>query len=309
MLPGTLPVVDEHYRQMRRLEATAMALLRKAWAKVDPERIEESWDRAAVTVMPAFTKLQTDAAAAGATYSTAALIAQGIQVRSEAVVQPAAFAGWASDGRPLETLLQVPADIASSVLARESALDVGRASLDRIARTQIGDAGRVAAGVSVATRPRVGWVRRITPPTCDRCLVLAGRFYRWSDGFDRHPHDDCISVPSHEERSGDLRTDPDAYFKSLSTEDQDKLLGKANAQAVRDGADMNQVVNAQRGMSTTADGIKTTTSGATSKGLAGQRLGARRGRTATRLVPESIYRLASDRADALRLLKLHGYVL
>lgn len=308
MLPGRIPVVDEHYREMRRLEAVAMLLLRKAWAKVDAGNLVESWDREAAKVMPAFTRVQTQAATAGATYGAAALLAQGIRSRAEAVVQPEAFAGWASDGRPLESLLRVPADVASRV-APERALDAGRSSLDRIARTQIGDAGRVSAGVDIATRPRMGWVRMINPPTCDRCLVLAGRFYRWSDGFDRHPHDDCVSVPAQEERAGDLRTNPQAYFRSLSSEDQDKLLGKANAQAVRDGADLNQVVNAKRGMATTADGVKTTTEGATSKGLAGQRLGARRGRTATRLIPESIYKLATDRADALRLLHLHGYVL
>lgn len=313
MLPGVIPAIDAHYAEMRRLEAMAMLLVRRAWSRVEPDRLFASWDRESARIVQPFTNLQLLAAVDGARSTGDALRAQGVKSRPEGLVVPEAFVGWASDGRPLESLLRTPVDVAwerlDAGLPPEQALDAGRVAAERIARTQIADTGRVAAGVDRVTRPRVGWVRRISPPTCRRCLILAGRFYRWSSGFDRHPNDDCVSVPTEQDRAGDLRTDPDAYFKSLSTEDQDKLLGKANAQAVRDGADLNQVVNAQRGMSTTADGVKITSEGATSRGLAGQRLGARRGRTATRLVPESIYKLASDRADALRLLHLHGYVL
>src|SRR5699024_1103862 len=38
------------------------------------------------------------------------------------------------------------------------------------------------------------------------------------------------------------------YFDSLSREEQDKTFGKAGAQAIRDGADPAQVVNARSGM-------------------------------------------------------------
>ena len=303
MLAGELPAADRNYREMRRLEAFAMALLQRAWSRVDVADLQRSWDREAARVLTQFVNLQLQAATLGVSFAAAALVAQGIRVAAEAKVRPEAFAGWASDGRPLETLLQTPASVAAQV-APEKALDAGRASATRIARTQIADANRVAAGVDRVTRPRVGWVRMLTPPSCDRCLILAGRFYKWSDGFDRHPNDDCISIPAAEDRPGDLRTDPDAYLKSLSTAEQDRLLGRDNAQAWRDGADLNQVVNARRGMATTADGVKVTTEGTTARGFAGKRLRGER-----RLVPESIYRIAVDRADALRLLKLHGYVL
>jgi hypothetical protein len=303
MLAGELTVADRNYSEMRRLEAFAMALLQRAWSRVDPDDLLRSWDREVARVLAAFVNLQLQAATLGATFAAAALIAQGIRATPEARVRPEALAGWASDGRPLESLLQTPASVATQV-APERALEAGRVSVTRIARTQIADANRVAAGVDRVTRPRVGWVRMLTPPSCSRCLVLAGRVYRWSDGFDRHPNDDCITVPAAEDRDGDLRTDPKGYFESLTAEQQDALLGKANAQAVRDGADINQVVNARRGMATTADGIKVTTEGTTARGFAGRRL-----RGEQRLVPESIYRIAADRADALRLLQLHGYVI
>lgn len=135
--------------------------------------------------------------------------------------------------------------------------------------------------------------------------MLAGKFFRFNDGFQRHPLCDCIHIPSSENVAGDLTTDPKAYFESLSAEDQNRYFTKAGAQAIRDGSDIGQVVNARRGMSTAAgpsgrrrlvrrDGVFTTTSG------------ARRGQA--RLMPESIYEQASDRAEALALLKQHGYL-
>lgn len=316
MLPGELPAADQHYLEMLRLSAAALALVRRAWSTVDPGRIVDTWDRALAGILSDFVMLQATAAAVGSGMVGEALRQQGIRAAPEARFRPESMAGWASDGRPLETLMFTPASVALDALdlgTPEDALAAGRASVERIARTQVADAGRVAAGVEVTTRPRTGWVRMLTPPSCDKCLILAGRFYKWSDGFDRHPNDDCVSIPAAEDRPGDLRTDPDAYLKSLTPAEQDEVLGKANAQAWRDGADLNQLVNAKRGMSTTVDGVRTpvltpeglqaTTVGTTNRALAGKRL---RGRQ--RLVPESIYDIAVDRADALRLLKLHGYI-
>jgi len=56
-----------------------------------------------------------------------------------------------------------------------------------------------------------------------------------------------VHVPAVEDTADDLRTDPDAYFRSLTREDQDKYFTTAGAQAIRDGADIGQVVNARRG--------------------------------------------------------------
>lgn len=313
MLAGDLAAADRHYATMQVLSAAALASARRAWQSVNPLDVANTWRGSMQTLLTALSRLQYQAALAASEMVPAALAEQDLPTAGEALFRPQAMVGWASDGRQLQTLLMAPVGSTLDVLYRNrppgEAWEAGRVTVERIARTQITDTGRVAAGVAVAVRPRTGWVRMLTPPSCPRCLILAGRFYRWSSGFNRHPNDDCVSIPSRESRSDDVRTDPDAYLRSLANEDQDRLLGKANAQAWRDGADLNQVVNARRGMETTADGIQVTTSGATAQGLAGQRLGATSGRTATRLVPESIYRLATDRADALRLLRLHGYIL
>lgn len=344
MLPGLIPVVDEHYASMRELEAIASLLLRRAWNRVDPDRIALSWLDEVSGVLEPFSRLQLLAAEEGATYTDGTLAAQNITAPPEVELVPSAFVGWASDGRPLESLLETPAAVALDKVEQGApvgdALDAGRVSAERIARTQIADAGRVAAGVDVVARPNVGWVRMVNPPVCSRCLILAGRFYRWSDGFQRHPNCDCVHVATNVSaaRREGLVDDPNAYFRALSVEQQDRLLGKAGAQAVRDGADMNQVVNARRGMraaSVFGQDTLITLEGTTRRGIAGQRLIAegarlsgesaetvrRQGRSGVltrtvtrqrvqipRLMPESIYQYATSRADAVRLLRRFGYI-
>ena len=95
-----------------------------------------------------------------------------------------------------------------------------------------------------------------------------------------------------------------------------RAFTKAGAEAIRLGADPAKVVNARRGMSTatSASGrellvrrevlgqkVFTTTEGT------GKTRAARR-KAPVRLMPESALALATDRADAIRLLELHGYI-
>lgn len=359
MQPGRIPAVDRHYTEMQRLEMTAVALMVRLWSRIDRDNLVESWDAAAAAALGRFTDLQLAAATAGAGYNAAALRDQGLPDSPEAQVIPAALAGVASDGRPLETLLRTPLETVAVALdkgwALAPAMRAGRASVRRIAHTQIGDAGRAAAGVDIAARPGVGWTRMLTGKSCSRCAVLAGRVYRWNAGFDRHPQDDCVHVATSAAaalREG-LVDDPKVYFDSLSREEQDKRFTKAGAQAIRDGADIGQIVNARRGMSTAGrdqfgnrvgrlaptqvfgQDVFTTLEGTTRRGLAGQRLiaeGARlsgeRAETVRRitrkgevervvtrqrvqiprLMPETIYQMAKDRDDALRLLRRFGYI-
>lgn len=359
MLPGVLPEVDRHYAGMQLLDADAILLVRRAWNSIDRGDIVASWDAATARILLAFTQLQLAAAVAGADYVDKTLLAQGIRSSPDGEVVPGSLIGAASDGRPLDSLLRAPIDVVANRLDEgigiDDAMDAGRQSVERIAHTQIGDAGRVAAGVDIATRDGIGWTRMLNPPSCSRCVVLAGKFYRWNDGFDRHPKDDCVHVAtrlSAARREG-LVDDPKKYFDALTPAEQDKAFTKAGAQAIRDGADIGQVVNARRGMSTAGrdqfgtrvgrmaaekafgQGVFTTLEGTTTRGLAGQRLAAEAGRLTDagsgtvkrisrtgvvervvtrqqvqvpRLMPESIYELAKDRADALRLLRRFGYI-
>lgn len=256
---------------------------------------------------------------------------QNIDPDPVAAVAPTALIGVASDGRSLEGLFsQASSDTALGLMVV----------------TQLQDVARMAAGVAMTnSRGADGYVRMLSTPSCSRCVILAGKFFRWNDGFQRHPRCDCRHIPSRENVAGDLTTNPDEYFGSLSAAEQDKAFTKAGAQAIRDGADMGQVVNARRGMSTAQIDVTgasrgrlqrrqlpafygnqsefISTEGTTRRGRAYQSLNERFTRpeserrakgeryfrtTNVRLMPESIYELAKDRDDAIRLLRLHGYI-
>lgn len=230
---------------------------------------------------------------------------QEIDAPSQGTPQVAPLLSRASDGRSLRGLLDYTRDPA-----------VTDWEFKRIVATQLQDVARSSAAIQLGARPDVeGYVRMLNPPSCSRCAVLAGRFYRRSTGFKRHPNCDCRHVPTTENTAGDLRTDPNLYFASLTREAQDKIFTNAGAEAIRRGADVNRVVNARRGMSTAqvnargwaprgrlartdvfGQPVYTTTEA--TKGLA----------VRTRLMPESILEIATSEADTLRLLRIHGYL-
>ena len=267
-------------------------------------------------LLPKVTELQSQAATAGAAYTALALAQQGFYEPPAAFVDPARFAGVAPDGRSLEALLFSPATTVKQLIGKgvdpRLALQRGAKSLDVITRTVIADTARSSAGVDIAVRQDLGYVRMLVPPSCSRCAVLAGRFYRWNAGFPRHPRCDCKHIPTRENQAGDITTDPYEYFRSLTPEQQDKQFGRAEAKAIRDGADLFQVVNSQRGMGyagISADGSRRgqTRTGTTREGTS--RRGNARSAGPQRLTPEAIYRQAGNREEALQLLERNGYIL
>lgn len=168
---------------------------------------------------------------------------------------------------------------------------------------------------------RVGYVRMVNSGACGRCVVQAGKWFRTNAGFLRHPRCRCTHIPASEDVGRDWQTNPDDYFHSLKPEQQIKLMGsKANAQAVLDGADIGQIVNAYRKTSgmqfaqvspiKVVRGMKYTTAGASRRSLATQQqvILRRNGRVQQRLMPESIARIAKDADDRMRLLRLYGWV-
>ncbi|MFB9926317.1 hypothetical protein ACFORO_42510 [Amycolatopsis halotolerans] len=237
-------------------------------------------------------------------YASKVLSAQGVSPEPAGTVNPRSLSGVASDGRSLAGLLWTPAAhariAARNGRTRAEQHAAGRASLQMLTRTQVADAGRVADGIAIAARPRTGYVRMLVGDSCPRCAILAGRFYKYSTGFKRHPQCDCTMIPSTEDVAGDLTTDPRIAFDAGRIEG----LSEADTRAIRDGADIAQVINAHKknGMYV-AGGQKFTRIGTTRHGLAGIRL-----KGAPRLMPEQIYRDATSREDAIRLLRLHGYL-
>lgn len=303
-------VAAAHYRRQVALARRASAEAGRLWSQVDRADIARSWLGLVVQLLTVVSSAQALAAASSETYLDDVLDAQDIDPTAAGRLRPGALAGIASDGRELATLLYQPALRALGALAQGAtlprALAGGRLELDMIVRTQVADAGRVADGVALtARRGASGYVRMLNPPSCSRCVLLAGRFYEWNAGFARHPRCDCRHIPSSESRSDDLRTNPLEYFRSLSPAEQDRAFTITGARAIRDGADLNQVVNARRGARglTTAGAhitaaearmlrggrdrghletvrifgrdLYVTTEGITTRGLAGVRLGAK----------------------------------
>jgi hypothetical protein len=269
--------------------------------------LDGSWAAQVPLLVPALTSVQVKAAAAGASYGAMTLADQGLYEAPQHFVDPAGFAGRASDGRTLEGLLWGPLPHVKTLIgggmAPTKALKAGGKFLTTIMRTQVADAGRGAAGVDVVTRRNTGFVRMLNPPSCPRCSVLAGKFYRWNAGFDRHPRCDCIHVASTRSaieggKSEGLMHDPYEYFHSLSSEAQDRWYTKAGAQAIRDGGDIFQVVNSRRGMK---PGGITTTEGTSKRGNFG--------RNGQRLTPEAIYGKGLSREATLKELERYGYIL
>lgn len=294
------PIAAQHATRQVALARRAAIELAQLWRLVDPASIAASWTALLPQALALLGTSQAVAAAAAGTYIDDALEAQGMAAAAAGRINPGAFAGVASDGRPLASLLLQPAGTALDQLRAGAsparAMSSGLFTLDLIARTQVADAGRTADGVAITARPEVrGYVRMIVGKTCSRCLILAGRRYEWNQGFRRHPRCDCRHIPVAEAVPDDVRVNPQAHFDSLSKTEQDELLGKDGAQAVRDGADMAKVVNARRGMVAAADGRLYTTE------AAGRR---------PRLMPEQIYREAGgSRDEAVRLLRLHRFII
>lgn len=301
-----------HSKRMLRTQVDAVGSALSAWRQVSPDFISESWLQQIPGLLPKMSSLQVEAATNGAFYGAEVLGEMGNWAPPTGFVDVESFAGFAADGRDLDGLLYSPATHAKKRIGAgvgvSDAMEAGGKRLEMIVRTLVNDAGRQSAGVMVVARPGTGYVRMVAPPSCPDCMILAGRFYRWNAGFLRHPDCDCVHVPARvNSTEGALAEgyidDPYKLFERLSTEDQDLMFGAANAQAIREGADIFQVVNTKRGLTKTG---LFTTAGTTRRGYAGGLLkpGQRRA------TPELIYQWADgSKTEARRLLVEHGYIL
>lgn len=278
-----LTSANEHYRRQQVITGAAITRLRR-------ERFDTL--EALTRTMTAF---QVLAARESARFFPLMLDEQNLDAPPAARVLPEALAGFASDGRTMRGLM----DYTRSDAVTDQAFDL-------IVSTQLQDVARQASAIEMGARPQVqGYVRQLNVPSCSRCAILAGRFYRWSDGFQRHPKCDCRHVPTTRSESNDLTSSPRDYFDGLSESEQDRIFTKSGAEAIRLGADPAQVVNARRGMATSQQGRIQRRSGdfVTFEGV------ARRDINGVRLMPESILeRARGDRTEAIRLLQANGYL-
>ncbi|HEX5198485.1 MAG TPA: hypothetical protein VFW27_00965, partial [Actinoplanes sp.] len=278
---------ESHAAARVRLAAAAASDAAARWAQVDPDNIGRTWTAqipATLTVVSA-----SQLAAAGSAEDYLDEFAEPADME----VDPHAYAGVASDGGSLASLLYQPAIGAlmaiGSGVSVDRAMAGGRATLDTIVRTQVADAGRAADQAALTARPAVtGYVRQIVGNTCSRCVILAGRFYRWNAGFQRHPRCDCVHVPATRAQwreQGRFHDAREVYDQLSVAERQRAGWSLADQQAIAEGADLTFVTN-MKGVTT-----------------AGTR------RSAGRMTTDQIYRRAAgNRDEAIALLRQNGYL-
>lgn len=327
----------EQYAAQRRIANVTIAGVRRAWKRMRGRTWSTAWrDDVGPQVASVISAGQEAAAARSAQYMTDVLDELKLDSSSPTALVPDALAGVAGDGRSADSLAYGAVITAAKAQYTPEAAEMTAQEVEAFALAEaeayiaemtadiLADSTRAAELVAFEQREWLtGYIRMIEPGACSRCAVLAGKFYLHNEGFLRHPHCRCVHIPADESLLEDPRTNPNAYFDSLSRAEQDRIFTKSGAEAVRLGADISQVVNARRGMSTAQQNprgwipkgrleavtmfgrdVFVTTEGVTKRGVYGKG----RGNKPVRLMPESIVALATDRADAIRLLKVYGYI-
>ena len=321
----------DRYDTVQNLTRGVVEAIQALWNSVPPDRILSALSgEVGTAILNAVIAGQLSVVQGAQAFVSGAMLAQGAATTILGSLVPAAFAAMAPDGRDLATLLYLPAMTTATALAQgvsaEAAAASGLFQMARIVSTVLADTSRMATQVAMTATPScVMYVRVVRLPACSRCIILAGRNYSYSTGFKRHPGCDCGMEPvrSDAEWNAVART-PKELFEAMSPEERAKRFGAAGAEAIENGADLNQIVNARRkgAMETvTLHGkqVQVTREGTTRRGLGAKALDAgfskhlsttRYQRSNTRrLMPEEILRLADDREHQVRLLKKHGYIL
>lgn len=345
MLGQQLPQSAEVYAADQRAEiGAAVSAVGRLWGRMGQD-FDASYAGLESSLLTVLDVAQERVAASALAYIPAVLAETGqsraLTARYE--ISPTALVGTAGDGLGTDSLayeavIRTKAAVKAGAPSVADALASGGRFLSLAVGTMLSDTGRTAEKMAAYARPVSGFVRMLTPPSCGRCIILAGQRTGNGRAFERHPGCDCRNIPASESIAGDLTVDSRSYLDGLDEAGLRKAFGsKANAQAYVDGADPNQIINAYRRQMLSngsyAGGVrpaqvynrsvKYTTEGSTRRGFAYTRMQSaryaraqgevKRGRytalRAPRLMPESIYQIATSKADADRLLRLYGWIL
>lgn len=281
MLPAS---AAEQYRVQQQISTTTATAVSRLWRRMGDD-FDTSWRSLGPQIIDVVATGRRAAVMQALPYAGNLLQELGEDADPLEELNPAGFLAAAPDGRRMDSLLQQSVirtkSAVASGLETQLALAVGGRWLTKATFTTLADTRRDVYAADIIQRPAItGYVRMLNTPSCNRCVVLAGKWFRWNAGFQRHPNCDCQHIPASENRSGDLRTDPYAYFHSLSPEEQERTFGRSEARALREGADIYQVVNQS----------------------------VRKLPTSNSLV-DQIYRNAGTRTNAIRMLRDQGFIL
>jgi len=308
-------IADAHQQRLIAISTAATNRALSLWRQMDFTALDASWNRIEPALTQRVDAAQLTAAKAADTYTAKLSSSYGFAADDSRII-PESFVGVDGSGRSTSTLLRgsvtTTKEAIGAGLGRREAMHAGAVYLTAMLKTALADLGRSADLTSSAGKGYTRYVRVVEPGACSRCIILAGATqFR---PFKRHPACRCTCQPL--PKGQDFGKSPEEIFEEMSDADQDRVFGKAGAQALRDGADMNQVVSARRGakgigysyrtptgaqwnrMQKTTIGFRpdgapvrvyTTTEGATARGQFGRTSAGR-----VRLMPESIIEIAGD---------------
>lgn len=282
-----------HYQEQQQIGVKTIKAVRRLWRGMTDD-FDLSWSRIGLDVGDAIMAGQLAASQAAQEH----LLGMGDELdlgNPVGLADPFAFVGWTSEGIELDRVTRSSIVQAKQLVGAgvdvASALTQAGSWLEQLTANELTGAASGMSTTTVTSTPQTGYVRMLNLPSCKDCIILAGRWYRWNQGFQRHGGCDCEHIPARESMT-ELRTDPYEAFNSLTKAEQDKIFGKADAQAIRDGGDIYRVVNVRnRGLSD------------------GRSRQARRYGTPTRMTVDDINKLATSRDDAIRMLTDEGYIL
>lgn len=242
----------EYERRREGIVAAVARSLQAQWRSIGND-FDLGWSRAWPGITNTVQAGQVQVAAAAVDYGDTVFDEAGFDP-SPYVAVPSAYAGTAESGATIAQ--QARTSVVRAKQGVQSGASTALASragekwLQRFAAHETRRAGDSVMSASVAAHPTAtGYVRMIHAGACSNCIILAGKWFRWNTGFQRHPSCKCTHIPARE--SGDsLLTNPYEYFGSLSREEQDRAFGENDAEAIRQGADIYRVVNTRaRGLS------------------------------------------------------------
>jgi hypothetical protein len=237
--------------------AQVLAFMLELWEQINPfGSIESQWSHARVRAAEALADAQRDVALLALAYLAAHADALGVPDGPGVPVLDveAAVVGRSQTGRDLLDVLDHAQMAARSMIwggmAPDAAWVRSRSILERTVSTEVGDTAREVLSTGMVLDDRItGYERLVTLPACDRCLVLAGRFYRYTDAFQRHPRcEGCVHVPTYHVPGlgivGGVAAShtPDALAAAMSPAERRQVFGTAGAEAIESGASVSPIV-------------------------------------------------------------------
>lgn len=287
----------DFYRHQQQIAAATVTAALKLWSRMGDD-FGPSWSRVKPSLEQVVGVGRAAAAASAAQYTPKLLVQTNQSAPAVGSVNTAAFLATAPDGRSMSTLLDEAPIRARVAVGRGAtpavALESAGAWMTGMLLTVMADTQRGIVGADILQRPSLaGYTRMVNPGACSRCVILAGKWFRWNEGFLRHPNCYCIHVPAVNSKAAVAEgyiADPYEYFHSLSEREQERVFGRSEARAIRDGADIYRVENIRL------------------RGLATAKGNLRYG-TPSRMTVDDIYRTAGHRRNAIAMLEREGYIL